>query len=107
LKDGTICAAGESRKPYRRPGQPPPYVDEDGCFAWYRADFRVPAKYDEANRIITMLAVVNRLNTRKLIREHVEKRLDLIEAELARLVAAVEDLANGQAGSTPSPPNEP
>lgn len=86
LKDGTVVACHTGRRPYHKKGQPKPFVDDDGCFGWFEADGSYPGSLPDSQRIILMLSMTQRLNTQKLLREQVEKRLERIEQLLKSLL---------------------
>lgn len=90
LKDGTICFVCEARKPYTRRGTERKFIDEDGCFGSWECDASYPGKEPDANRIILMTAIANKLNTKKALREMVDKRLDRIEQQLAAITRLLE-----------------
>lgn len=96
LRDGTIVFAAAQRRPYHKKGRPKPFVDEDGCFSWSLFDEPVLAKLTDTQRIITVLSITQKLNTKKMLREQVEARLERIEKQLEVVVAKLELLAPAQ-----------
>lgn len=99
LKDGTICFVSESRKPYTKRGTKGKFIDVDGCFGSWDCDGTYPAKQTDANRIILMTAIANRLNTKKVVREMVSERLDRIEQRLEAIEALLRDSASSRSRS--------
>ena len=89
LRDGTIDFAAAQRRPYHKKGTPKPFVDEDGCFGWSLFDQPVLAKLTDTQRIIAVLSMTQKLNTKKLLREQVEARLDRLEARVEEMLSLV------------------
>lgn len=87
LKDGTIVFAAAQRRPYHKKGTPKPFVDEDGCFGWSLFDQPVLAELTDTQRIIAVLSMTQKLNTKKLLREQVEARLDRLEARVEEILS--------------------
>ena len=89
LKDGTIVACHTARRPYSRRNHPKPFVDKDGCFGWIEADGSYPGRLPDTQRIILMLSMTQRLNTKKLLHDQVERRLQRMEAKLDALMNSI------------------
>ena len=88
-----LVFAAAQRRPYHKKGRPKPFVDDDGCFGWSLFDQPVLAKLTEAQRIIAVLSMTQKLNTKKLLREQVESRLERIEKRLEEVVATLDRIA--------------
>lgn len=89
LRDGTIVFAAAQRRPYHKKGRPKQFIDEDGCFGWSLFDQPVLAKLTDTQRIIAVLSMTQKLNTKKMLREQVEARLERIEKQLETVVATL------------------
>jgi hypothetical protein len=87
LKDGTIVFAAAQRRPYHKKGTPKPFVDEDGCFGWSLFNQPILAELTDTQRIIAVLSMTQKLNTKKLLREQIEKRLERLEARVEEILA--------------------
>lgn len=98
MRDGKIVFAAAQRRPYHKRGAPKPFVDEDGCFDWSLFDVPRLADLTDAQRIIAVLSMTQKLNTKKLFKEQVEARLERIEKQLEAVVVKLERLAPPQGG---------
>lgn len=92
LRDGTIVYAGAMRRPYHKKGTPKRFIDEDGCFGWSQFGVQRLADLTDAQRIIAVLSMTQKLNTKKLLREQIETRLERIEKQLEVVVAKLDRL---------------
>jgi hypothetical protein len=92
LRDGTIVFAAAQRRPYPKKGRPKPFIDEDGCFGWSLFDVPRLADLTDAQRIIAVLSMKQKLNTKKLLREQVEARLERIEKQLEAVMVRLDRL---------------
>lgn len=103
LRDGTIVFASSQRRPYHKKGRPKQFIDEDGCFGWSLFDQPVLAKLTDTQRIIAVLSMTQMLNTKKLLREQVESRLERIEKQLEAVVAKLDRIAPPQSRQSSTP----
>lgn len=91
LRDGTIWLALQTRKPRKTP-HVTPEIDEDGIHQWF-VDEDEPNRLADWGKGLRHGAVVNRLNTKRAIREQVEPKLDellLLVSELGERLSRVE-----------------
>jgi hypothetical protein len=78
LKDGTVWLAVPTRRPARTK-RPPAEIDEDGIHQRFEYG-DAPANLGDTGRIVWNIAVANSLNTKRIVREQVESKLnDLLE----------------------------
>lgn len=103
LRDGTIVYAGPMRRPYHKKGRPKPFIDEDGCFGWSQFGVQRLADLTDAQRIIAVLSMTQKLNTKKLLREQVEARLERIEKQFEIVVAKLDRIAPPQSRQSSTP----
>jgi hypothetical protein len=96
LRDGTIVYAGPMRRPYHKKGRPKPFIDEDGCFGWSQFGVQPLADLTDAQRIIAVLSMTQKLNTKKLLREQVEARLERIEKQLEAVISKLNRLGESK-----------
>lgn len=94
LRDGTIVFAAAQRRPYHKKGTPKRFIDEDGCFGWSLFDVPRLADLTDAQRIIAVLSMTQKLNTKKMLREQVEARLERIEKQLEAVIVRLDRLGN-------------
>ncbi len=92
LRDGTICAVLETRKPRKHRYSRTPKIDADGIHSWLRYNFRRPIDFPDLQRVTWSSSIANCLNTKRIIRLKVEKRLDGIEKLLHSLVVRLDRL---------------
>lgn len=85
LQDGTILFAFQKRKPVKSSMHPKPQIDEDGIYDWYFEKQDEAQRYSDWGKGVHHSAIVNCLNTKRIIREQVETRLERIEAQLAAI----------------------
>jgi hypothetical protein len=90
LQDGTIVFASQTRKPVKSNVRGTPEIDEDGIHNWYIDKQEAVQGFTDWGKGVHHSAVVQCLNTKRIIREQVEGRLAKIEAQL---VAIAEQLA--------------
>lgn len=83
LQDGTICFATQTRKPVKSSVRGKPQIDEDGIHNWYIEKQDVVQCFNDWGKGVYHSAIVQSLNTRRIIRAQVESRLDRIESQLA------------------------
>lgn len=89
LRDGTIWFAAQVRKP---PKNKKPKIDEDGVCRWF-LDETEPCRLSDSGKSVRHTAVAVALNTKKLIRDRVEKKLDLILKRLDDISERLESKA--------------
>jgi hypothetical protein len=95
LRDGTIWLAVQGRRPSKKKC---PHVDEDGIYKW-RLDESDPGNFTESGKALRHLALVNLLNNKRLIRQQVEKKLDLILEKLTVIEQRLDRLEGHTANS--------
>jgi len=86
LQDGTIFFASQTRKPVKSNVRGKPQIDEDGIHNWYFDKQEAVQGFTDWGKGVHHSAVVQCLNTKRIIREQVERRLARIEAQLASIV---------------------
>ncbi len=87
---GTILFASQTRKPVQSNVRGKPEIDEDGIHNWYIDKQEVVQGFTDWGKGVHHSAVVQCLNTKRIIRKQVEGRLARVEAQL---VAISEQLA--------------
>ncbi len=85
LQDGTIFFATQTRKPVKSNVRGKPQIDEDGIHNWYIDKQEVVQGFKDWGKGVHHSAVVQCLNTKRIIRDQVERRLAKIEAHLANI----------------------
>src|SRR5262249_55681028 len=85
LQDGTILFAFQKRKPVKSSMHPKPQIDEDGIYDWYFEKQEEAQSYSDWGKGVHHSAIVNSLNTKRIIREQVETRLERIESQLVSI----------------------
>ena len=76
LRDGTIHAVSQTRKPRKSSARPRPRIDEDGVHTWYMDNMVSAKDIAEWMRGSYHSTVATCLNTKRIVRERVESRLD-------------------------------
>ncbi len=82
LKDGTIWLAMHKRKPGGRTR-----IDEDGIFNWSIEKVDDDRSYTDTAKVVRGATIATCLNMKRLLREHVVGRLDLMDKQLAEMRA--------------------
>ena len=103
LKDGTIYAVCQGRKPRKTRDSRAPKIDEDGIHTWYLGTPIAPFKMEEWERAAYHSTVSTCLNMKRLLRNRVECRLQNLErrveelgGQLDRIEAKLDRLEAGQ-----------
>jgi hypothetical protein len=96
LQDGTILFAFQKRKPMKSSVRGHPKIDEDGIYDWYIEKQEEAQRYTDWGKGVHHSAIVNCLNTKRIIRERVETRLDRIESQLASIAEQLARIENSR-----------
>jgi hypothetical protein len=81
LRDGTIWFAVQGRKPSKK-GKP--IIDEDGIYQWF-LDEAHSASLADWGKCLRLSAVAMSLNTKRIVRQQVETKLELILEKLVSI----------------------
>ncbi len=82
-----------------------PQIDDDGIYDWYFEKQDEAQRYADWGKGVHHSAIVNCLNTKRIIRERVESRLDRIESLLASIAEQLTRIRDQQ-GSISDGPRE-
>lgn len=96
LPDGTIVFATQTRKPVKSNVRGKPRIDEDGIHNWYIEKQDDVQRYTDWGKGVHHSAVVQCLNTKRIIREQVEGRLERIEAQLVAIAEQLTRIKRGK-----------
>jgi hypothetical protein len=81
LRDGTIWLALQGRKPSKKNK---PVIDEDGIYQWFLDEPDAKTLPDWGKGILQM-AITTNLNVKRIVRQQVENKLDLILEKLVSI----------------------
>jgi hypothetical protein len=90
MRDGTIWLAVPHRKPYGKKS----VTDEDGIFQWFLEEDIPSGMYDGA-KCVQDTTVTTSLNVKRIVRNQVEPKLDLILERLDEIQKRLERLEKG------------
>lgn len=100
LKDGTITAVLQTRKPLKKSLRRGEKIDEDGVYRTYVHECSDYQDLEDRHYVTRHVALAGRLNTRRAIRELVLPRLDEIASQLEAINQRLDKLESEKSESS-------